>query len=199
LFTQFYSYFNNVANLQASEMQKIVREVGFRRGAGKLFGLAMASLYLPAIVSEVIRRAAAGEGLDRDEDDEYIDDMMAVFFGAPASYLFAEIPGFGPIATAVSNSWNDKHYDDRLNVSPVVSTIESMARLPREVYDAVDNKNKENRAIRDALTFIGVVTGTPAGALSRPLTYLNDVRNEDVEPEGIIDFTRGLVTGKPGQ
>ena len=199
LFTQFYSYFNNIANLQGAEYQKIARDLGLRKGAGKLFLLFMTTLYLPAVSAEIIKRVASGQGFDADDDDEYMDDFMSVFFGAPASYFSAELPLAGPMLTLFNASWNDKHYDDRLSLSPVVSTLESMTRLPREVYDSVDNKGKENRAIRDGLTFMGVVTGVPFGALSRPLTYLNDVRNDEVEPEGIIDFTRGLVTGKSGQ
>jgi hypothetical protein len=199
LFTQFYSYFNNVANLQASEVQKVVRDIGFRRGAGKLFYLGLVTLYLPAVLSEVIRRGAAGEAIDADDDDEYMDDFMSVFFGAPAKFFFAEVPLVGAAAVAVSNQFNEKHYDDKLNVSPAISTVESMVRTPKNVYDAIDEQRITNRTIRDAMTMIGVLTGTPAGALARPLTYLNDISDNKVDPDGIYDFTRGLVTGKSGQ
>jgi len=136
---------------------------------------------------------------DEDDDDQYMDDFMSVFFGAPANYFFAEIPFAGQLTRVVSNQFNDKHYDDKLNVSPAISTIESMLRTPKDAYDAVDKQNIENKYIRDSLTLIGVLTGTPSGALSRPLTYLNDVADNKVDPDGIYDFTRGLVTGKSGQ
>lgn len=201
LFTQFYSYFNNIANLQASEVQKISREIGLRKGAGKLFVLFAITLWLPAITSEVIRRTLAGQGFDADDDEEYLDDAMAVFFGAPASYLMAEVPFAGSIATTFSNTWNNKHYDDRLNVSPVISTLESMVRTPKEIYDAIDETSKvskQNRAIRDTLTLIGIFSGTPTGALARPLTYLNSLSQDEVEPESTADLIRGIVTGKTG-
>lgn len=202
MFTQFYSYFNNLANLQASEVQKISREIGLKKGAGRLFFLFMTTLYLPSVMSEVLRRIMSGLPPDADDDDEYLDDAMAVFLGAPASFFAAEVPFVGALANTLSNTFNDKHYDDKLNVSPAISTLENMVKLPKEIYEAIgedSNNKKQNRAIRDTLTFIGLLSGVPTGALSRPLTYLNDVQSGEVESEGPVDFTRGLITGKSGQ
>lgn len=198
LFVQFFGYFNNLANLNETQFTKIVRESGLRKGAGQLFMLYMLGSWMPAVLSDVIRRAASGVGLDEDDDDEYMDDFISMFLGAPTSFLTAQVPFAGQLSNLVVNRFNDKRYDDRLNLSPTISTIESMAQLPGDVYDAINKKNKENKGIRSVMTALGVATGLPGGFAARPLTYLNDVRNGDAKPSGPVDFTRGLVTGKRG-
>lgn len=199
MFTQFYSYFNNLANLNASEYERIVRDMGIKKGAGRLIYLFLVATYLPAVLSEVIRVSLSGKGFDEDDDDNYMDDFMSIFFASPAKFLGAQIPFVGQAAQTFSNTWNDKHYDDKLNLSPSISIIENMVKAPSEIYEAISHQNKQNKAIRDTLTALGVATGVPLGAAARPLTYLNDIRTGEAEPKGAIDFVRGAVTGKNGK
>lgn len=198
LFVQFFGYFNNLANLNETQFKKIVKESGLRKGAGKLFLLMFLGSWMPAVLSDVIRRTASGVGFDEDDDDEYMDDFIQMFLGAPVSFATAQIPFAGQISNLIVNRFNDKRYDDRLNLSPTISMIESMAQLPGDVYDAIDKKSQERKGIRNVMNVLGVMTNLPGGAVARPLTYLNDIRNGKADPEGPVDFTRGFITGKPG-
>jgi hypothetical protein len=46
------------------------------------------------------------------------------------------------------------------------------------------------------LSALGLLTGVPVVPLARPLGYLSEVSEGNVEPTGPIDFARGLVTGR---
>jgi hypothetical protein len=78
----------------------------------------------------------------------------------------------------------------------VVSTIVGAAvKTPMAVVKGEDLRKGD---IRDLMTAIGVGTGLPLGPLAKPMIYLKDYREGEAYPSGPIDFTRGLITGKPG-
>lgn len=197
LFKQFAGYFNMLANLNASELQSISREVGLKKGAGKMFYVYMVSIMIPAMISMSLRRMMAGD-FDEDDDDEYLDDALAVFFGSQLQTLTAMAPGVGQLATATYNRFNKQMYDDRLSLSPAVSVLESMVSIPAQVYKAIEEEAVNKRLVKDALLALGVATGTPTGALGRPVGYLMDVSEGEANPTGPIDFTRGILSGKKG-
>ena len=150
---------------------------------------------IPAVISGLIRKLAGG-GLDEDDDDEYMDDVLDVFFNGQFRLATAMVPFVGQLAQAGVNRFNDKVYDDRVALSPAVNTLEGVVGTPYSVYQAIANDGSKKRAVKDVLSAIGVLTGYPAGALSRPIGYGIDVYEGDAEPTGPIDFTRGLVTGR---
>ena len=200
LFTQFAGYFNMLANLNGGELMKISRDVGLRKGAGRAFYLYTTAFALPAILSEILVRVMAGEPPDQDDDDSYLDDALSVFFGSQFNTLTAMIPWGGQVANTALKRFNEKQYDDRLSLSPVVSTIESMAGLPAEVYKAItDGTNNQKKIVKDVLFLMGVATSLPVGPVGKPVGYLIDVNDGKADPTGPIDFTRGLVTGKKGK
>lgn len=198
-FTMFYSYFNMQANLLGTEFQKIARDLGLRKGAGRALYMYAFGFMLPAILSESLVRAFAGKGFDEDDDDQYMDDFMSIFFGSQFRSLTAMAPGVGQTIQAGINSFNDKWYDDRITTSPAISMIESAVKAPKSVYEAVVENGNQNKAIKDTLTAVGLFTGLPIAPLGRPISYGLDVSTGKAEPTGPIDFTRGLITGKPGQ
>lgn len=199
LFKQFVSYFNMLANLNGSEIQRIQREVGLRKGMGRAFYLYLSAFMIPAVLSEIIVRSMAGDW-DDDDDDQYLDDAMKVFFGSQFKTATATVPYVGQIGVAAYNKIFTKNIaDDRLSLSPVLSIVESAAGVPAAIYkDAVDRGELKKKTVKDSLQMIGIMTGLPTGPLGRPLGYLMDVESGKAEPTGPIDFGRGLITGKPG-
>jgi hypothetical protein len=73
LFTQFIGYFNMLANTNASEIQKISREVGIKKGAGKVAGIVFFGLLAPAWIAEAYRGYA-----------QFYDDALALHRANPA-------------------------------------------------------------------------------------------------------------------
>lgn len=197
LFTQFSGYFIMLANLNASELQKISRDIGLKKGAGKAFYLYLTAFMLPAVMARAIGEVLKGTLFDDDDDDGYADDLLAKFFGSQAGTAVAMIPFVGQGLNALANGFNKNMYDDRISLSPVVSTIETMTQTPANVYKAISGDLKTNKKVtKDVLMFVGTATGTPVGALSKPVGYLIDVNEGKANPEGPVDVARGLITGK---
>jgi len=199
MFKQFVSYFNMLANLNGSEIQRIQRDVGLRKGMGRGFYLYLTAFMLPAVLSEIIVRAM-GNSWDDDDDNEYLDDAMKVFFGSQFKTATATVPYVGQLGVAAYNKAFTKNIaDDRLSLSPVLSIVEAGAGVPAAIYkDAVDRGELKKKTIKDSLQMIGIMTGLPTGPLGRPVGYLMDVESGKAEPTGPIDFSRGLITGKAG-
>lgn len=197
-FLMFYSYFNMQANLLGTEFAKVSRDLGLKRGAGRAFYIYLMGFMIPAVVSQVILKALSGEDWDKD-DDGYLDDILAMFFGSQFQTATAMFPFVGQVANAAVNKFNKKWYDDDIRQSPAISMIESASHSPFSVYKAIADDGNKKTAIRDTLSLIGILTGLPVSPLSRPLGYLSDVSEGNVYPENNLDFTRGLITGKTGK
>jgi hypothetical protein len=199
LFTQFTGYFNMLANLNAGELIKVTKTTGLRKGAGRAFYIYAMGFMLPAVASDLIVRFMAGDGLDADDDDDYLDDALASFFGSQFSTMTAMVPYGGAVANLVTKQFNEKVYDDRLSFSPVISTIESLTRVPADVYKAIAERTvNEKKLTKDALMLLGICSSLPVGPIGRPAGYLIDVAEGEANPTGPIDFTRGLISGKKG-
>ncbi len=195
MFSMFYSYFNMQANLLGSQFAIAIRDLGLKAGAGRLLYVYTFGFLIPAVLSELIIQAGRGEW-DEDEDGNVLDDLLALFVGAQQRTATAMVPLVGPIINAGIGTFTKVRYDDRISVSPAVTALESAARAPHSVYEAIVNDGRKKTAIRDTLTTIGLLTGLPVAPLGRPLGYLADVQEGEVEPEGPADVARGLVTGR---
>lgn len=196
-FTMFYSYFNMQANLLGSEFEVTLRELGLKKGAGRLFYVYLFGFMAPAVLSEALVRAGRGK-LDENDDDSYLDDFMSIFFGSQVRTLAAMVPVFGQAAMAGINALNDKWYDDRISTSPAIATAErAIVSNAKTVYRAVKGEDiVKDRAIRDFLTLMGLISGLPLAPIGRPLGYLAAVSEGREEPTGPLDVVRGLVTGR---
>ena len=192
----FYNYFNTMANLMGTEFATAMHEQGLKKGAGRMAYVYMMAMFIPASFGALLVRGLGGEGLDGDDDGEYVDDLMDIFFMSQLKYGAAMIPGIGPAALSTITVFNDKWYDDKISTSPVVSTLENAVHAPFSVYKAITNPGNSKRAVQDVFTAIGLLSGLPTSVVSRPLGYTVDVLEGRVQPSGPVDFTRGLLTGK---
>ncbi len=199
---QFTSYFNMMANLNATNYKKMVNNMGYKitgKGSGRLIYTFMFGLYLPAVVSGVIVNAFGGNLNDADEDG-YLDEIFELLFFEPLRFGLAFIPG-GNILPVPFNVLNDKPYDDRISTSPSISTLESSTTGTVRALQAVLDPKKDvtGKNVKDVFTLLSLISNYPLTILGRPLGYLQDVGTGRVEPEGPIDFIRGVVTGKTGR
>ena len=194
--TQFAGYFNSLANVNATEFVRTVRDMGWRGGKGKLLYIYMFGIAMPALVSDAIVRSLGG-GWDDDDDDGYLDVAVDFFLGSQARLVVAFVP-FGTSAfTLATTAFNDKPYDDRMTSSPSVSAIEaSTVGVGKAIVNIADeDKELTGKNVRDVMTMLSLVTGIPFSAAGRPVGYLVEVGRGKVEPEGPVDVVRGLVTG----
>ncbi len=198
-FTMFFSYFNMQANLLGTEYEKVIRDTGLKKGAGRALMIYMMGFMIPAVLSELITKAMSGK-LDDDDDGQYLDDLFGVFFGAQFRTATAFFPGIGPVVNAGINAANNKWYDDKISTSPAISMIESATvGNVKNLKAAIEGKEVSGKkAVKDALTALGLLSGLPLAPLARPIGYGLDVSSGKAVPSGAIDFARGLVTGKSG-
>lgn len=193
LFTQFSTYFNNLANLLGTEFSGTLRDAGFK-GTPRLVYVYFMGFAAPALLADLIVRAMRGEG--DDEDDGWMDEFLDWFFGAQFRTALAMIPVAGGSVASVFNTFNDKPYDDRIANSPVISTLESAARAPKSVYSASTGDGSTKRAVKDSLSAVALATGLPVTVLGKPVGYAIDVAEGKTKPTGPVDAVRGAVSGK---
>lgn len=195
LFTQFVSYFNMMANTNATAVSQIVSEMGLRKGAGRLLYVALAGLLVPIWVAEAIAQAFKG-GPEDDEKDGWLDDWLLAVFGlGTIKGLVAQVPIAGQAAQLVVNRFNDNPADDKFSLSPAVSLIESTVSAPASVYNAIVEDGNKQKAVRDVAAAATMITGLPIYGVARPIGYLAGIAGGNIEPTGPVDLARGLVTG----
>jgi hypothetical protein len=195
LFTQFIGYFNMLANTNASEIQKISREVGIKKGAGKVAGIVFFGLLAPAWIAEAIAIAMRG-GPDDEDDDGYLDDWLMQVAGlGSVKFALAGVPFVGQFVNAGINRFNGNPVDDRVSLSPGVSLAEGAFGAPYSVYQAMVNDGNASKAVKDVGTAVTLLTGLPAHWAARPISYVTGIAEDRIEPEGPLDVVRGLVTG----
>jgi hypothetical protein len=195
LFTQFLGYFNMLANTNATELQKIMRETGIKKGATKALGIVFFGLLSPAWIAEAIAIAMRG-GPDDEDDDGYLDDWLMQVAGlGTVKFALAGIPFAGQFINAGINRWNGNPVDDRVSLSPGVSLAEGAVGAPYSVYQAMVNDGNASKAVKDVGTAVTLLTGLPAHWAARPIGYVTGIAEERIEPEGPMDVIRGLLTG----
>lgn len=199
-FTQFVSYFNMRANLLVSEGSRIYRDFGLKKGAGAFLGLYVFGHMVPALLHEAITRAIAGK-FKKDDDDSDLGEIMSFFFGSQFREAASLVPVLGPVAVSTVNEMTrgNSGFGAPITTAPSVSMINTAAHTPGDFIKLLRDGTHGKEAIHDSLTLLGLLTGLPTAPLSRPIGYLSDVNSGKAEPSGPVDFTRGLLTGKPGK
>jgi hypothetical protein len=196
MFTQFWGYFNMLANTLGTEAKKAVREMGYMASTPRLLFIWFAGLMLPAVVAQII-----AQGLPDDEDDEdgdgTLDEWMAMFFGSQASTLAAMVPGVGQAATLFANQLDSKIYNDRLNISPALSLFESGAKgLASIVQGEAFDDRLQKAEVRNVAIAVALATGMPTNVIAKPLGYQLDVEAGKKDPENAAEYAIGLTTGR---
>lgn len=195
VFQMFYGYFNMLSNTSSTEFSKLIySDMSIKKKMARGFYAYTLVIAAPAIYSALLKSALSGK-IDSDDDDEYMDDFLDIFFGSQFRVGTAMFPFVGPALQSGFNKYNDKWYDDRVSASPAIEAISQTIGAPVSVYNAAKGGSRK-KAIRDALGAMGILTGTPVGSLSRPIGYLSDVGEGKTKPTGPVDFARGLISGK---
>ena len=193
---QFGGYFNMIANLNATQYKKLFNDLGWRGTKGQLFMTYLLGFGMPAFVADLIVRATGGDLNDEDEDG-YLDDVAGWFFNSQFRSGLALVP-FGNIAIVPFNSFNDLPYDDRMTLSPSISTLEaSTVGTARTLINAVDpDREITGKNVRDILSLMTLVTGIPFTSIGRPISVQFDINRGVIDPENTPDYIRALITGK---
>jgi hypothetical protein len=203
--TQFASYLNTMANLNLDEYTKVVRDVGARKGAGRLLKAHILCFMAPAIVFEAIIRAVGGR-YGEDEDESWIEQMLATFFGAYTGSVPGMIPfgtqlsSLGGIVAAKVQGERAPFGRESMAVSPVIETIGSGAAGTADaVHRLLSDEELKGKNVKDTMTLMSLITGIPLTPIGRAAGYETDVERGEIEPKNAVDYVRGLLTGSTGE
>ncbi len=184
-FKAFTGYFIDQANMLETEWVK-AGSVGRR---AEVYAL---GFFVPSVIAKLIAELLSGRLVDED-DDGWGDEFLEIAVLSQIQYALAMLPILGQGANLAINRFDGKMYNDRLSVAPFVSTIEAASRVPFDFYKIVQGKGDASDTVKDVLTAVALATGLPMP--SRQAGYVADVLEEDVEPTGPVDATRGFLTG----
>jgi len=199
--SQFTGYFNNIANLNNNQYQKITRDIGFNnkgKGTEQLFYMYFYSIMMPAVIAGMIGRTFAGNlFLDEEDDGMIVDDMMKAVLGDLVDYKKAFVPIFGNALLIPINQFDDKPWNDNLVSSPSIELLvrgtQTAFKLP---FDLIEGKGISGRQVRDISALVTIFSGIPITPLGKSGGYLIDVGTGKVNPENAMDLIRGTLTGK---
>lgn len=195
LFTPFMSYFNAQANLVGTEFGNITRKYGWS-GSPRLFMAYIALVAAPAVIGDLIYGSLQNDlPSDQDDDGQPLQDWMAWAAQSQVKYLSAFVPMGGPIVSAAMNTFKGKQPDDRISLSPVISSTTSLYKTGQEMFG--DGEVQDGRLIRDIMSAFGFITRIPLGQIAKPISYAVDVNEGNQEPDGPINYMKGLIAGPP--
>lgn len=200
LFTQFSGYFNTIGNLIISEVTKIRKTLGLKKGAGKLFHLYVMVLMIPSVGSALLRGALAGKLTGDGDDDEDILLAIDIFLGSQLRFATATVPIIGAFVNSGVNKFNKIPFDDSPSLSPVFSVGESLVGIPASIYKGMTGEDVSNKKVlKDSLMMLGTISNLPLAPIGKPLGYLIDVDEGKAKPKNELDFARGLISGQAGK
>lgn len=193
IFTQFSSYFNMWANLNAAEYSHAMRDAGVENRAARVAVIYAWGMLLPTIITEAIMMSFRGSPPD-DDDNGKLDELAWLLGLGHLHNIAAMVPGVGQLARLATGDQN------RFGVAPAVSVLEQALQAPQAAfkYFTDDEKGRgtaRTTVIRDTLTLLGMTTGLPFAALKRPATYLSAVEEDRADAEGPMDVIPGLLGG----
>jgi hypothetical protein len=196
LFTQFVGYFNMQANLLGTEFAKMSQEMGVRKGMGRGLYITLLGFYIPAMVAELVAQAFRGGPGDDDKDGDYLDDwLMATLVYGPMRNATAFVPFAGQVINSAVARFNGNPNDDKMSMSPAVSSIEAAVGVPFDLYKIAIGEGNAQRTVKDVATLISLTTGIPASVAARPISYLAGIEQRTIQPTSAPDLVRGLATG----
>lgn len=196
ILTMYSSWFNMKSNLLQSETLKTVRESGLSNSKRRLFYLHAMGMMIPALIGTTIYVISKGGPKDPD-DDGYLDDLLAAYFGAVARDHANLVPFAGQAAIQTVSAFDDNPVNDSIVVSPAIATLGEAIRAPGEIYHKVkEGRGRTSKVAADVMTLLTAITGMPIAAAERPVKYAIDVSEGYTQPTGPVDAVRGALTGR---
>lgn len=195
-FMRFGGYFNTLANLNKTEGTKAVRELGLKHGAGRIGYTYLMSIAIPSAISAAIVVAAKGGGDPDHPEVTALEEWLYRSMGEQWRTVTAFTTPVGSKTLQNLIPLADSKYNDRIFDSPGLKMFEEIVDLPsrlgKRFYEGEDWRRKD---IKDTLTVLGMISGQPIGLFSKPAGYLYDRAAGKTPPGGVVETTRGLVTG----
>lgn len=176
-----YSYFNLLYNrtIDIKDSVKSARSVGEYMNA---FERTMFLIAIPAVLGPLV----TGQGPGDDEDWRAWASLKI------ATYPLLGIPGLRDLASSFESGWAYS------GVTPIGELFKSLSKLRGVGVGVSEGETPEaERLAIIGIEAVGYGFGLPVAQPKRTIKYLFGVAEGEIEPEGVTDWTRGLLFGPP--
>ena len=169
----FQGYFSTMANWNATSFARLYRDMGWKMVYSPRTAMAwFLGMAAPMFVGDAIARMLT-DRWDDEEDDDWTDPVLRSFTASQWGGFTAMVPGVGPILRAGAASYDDKPFNDRIDVSPVISALTMATIGSGRLYGRLEaGKPFEFRQWHDLATMMTVWSGVPFSAVTKNVRML---------------------------
>jgi hypothetical protein len=163
----------------------------------EMFGVLLATWFLPAIMWDIVN----GRGPDDDDDDDEVlgDEFLPWALRKVVAYPFMTVPYLREVAAFVDRKLSGQYAEARMTPASDAALLvykagsEAVKQLGEDDTDDDDDARKLTKA---GLQAVGPLIGLPTNQLDITGSFLWDVFSGEYEPEGAADL-RYLVMRRP--
>lgn len=176
-----YSYFNLLYNRTVDLRNSVAAAKGVADYLNA-FERTMFLIAIPAVVGPLV----LGQGPDDDEDWRAWAALKI------ATYPLLGIPGLRDLASSFESGWAYR------GATPIGELFNTLSKFRGVGARAIEGEDQDAARLAGlAIEAVGYGFGLPVAQPKRTIKFLFGVTEGDIEPEGITDWTRGLLFGPP--
>ncbi len=183
--------------IMGNRMREAVQFKGTVKRWPEMFGVLLATWFLPAIMWDIVN----GRGPDDDDDDDEVlgDEFLPWALRKVVAYPFMTVPYLREVAAFVDRKLSGQYAEARMTPASDAALLvykagsEAVKQLGEDDTDDDDDARKLTKA---GLQAVGPLIGLPTNQLDITGSFLWDVFSGEYEPEGAADL-RYLVMRRP--
>jgi len=187
LVTMYYSPFNVLyARLRDVGHQSATQGIGYLpKATARLITLVV----LPAVISELL----GNRGPDEDEDEVWWAIRKTLLYPLATVPVIRDFSGYFEAAIIKASGEGEMKYPPSYKLSPVVTAIEKIMRMPGKIVDAMEGEKEPAAVAWDIFEASGYIAGLPTAQTRITGEYLVDLLSGNEEPENAPELLRDAV------
>ncbi|MCA9333470.1 hypothetical protein KC963_00300, partial [Candidatus Saccharibacteria bacterium] len=187
LITMYYSPFNVLyARLRDVGHQGATRGIGY---LPKATARLLALVVVPAVIGELL----ANRGPDDEEDEVWWAIRKTLLYPLASVPIIRDLSGYFEAGIIKASGEGEMKYPPNFKLSPVVTAIEKVLRIPGKIVDAMEGEKEPSTVSWDVFEAAGYITGLPTAQTRITGEYLVDLLSGDEDPEDAPELMRDAV------
>lgn len=187
LITMYYSPFNVLyARLRDVGHQGATRGIGY---LPKATARLLALVVVPAVIGELL----TNRGPDDEEDEVWWAIRKTLLYPLASVPIIRDLSGYFEAGIIKASGDGEMKYPPNFKLSPVVTAIEKVLRIPGKIVDAMEGEKEPATVAWDVFEAAGYVTGLPTAQTRITGEYLVDLLSGDEDPEDAPELMRDAV------
>jgi hypothetical protein len=170
-----------------------LRDVGYStRGMGdlpKAVARSIALVMLPAVMGDIL----AGRGPEDDEDEVWWAARKTVLYPLASIPVLRDFSGYLESGIIKASGEGEMRFAPSYKLSPVVGSLEKIARVPGKLNDVLDGSKDVNDVAWDLFETSGYVFGLPTAQPRITGEYIYDVMSGEESPDDLPEFVANTL------